>query len=492
MIKRIYGLETEYGCLAQDDMSFSAPENISVKVKDHIFYKNNLGVMDIHHRGWDEPPGNGGFLFNSGRVYIDMGHIEYATPECTGLFDTVTSDKAGERILQRALADLGLKGQASFIKNNVDHFTGATFGCHENYLLRRDIPFSKVVIPKLLPFFVTRQIFTGAGRVGNHNEMFDYGIEDGKGIEYQISQRADYIVTEIYQWIQFSRSIVNSRDEPLADYTKYRRLHLLVGDSNMSEYAIALKIGTTAVMLSLVEGGHITEDISLMDPVQALKDISRDQHFIWLVRLGAGRTISAVDIQRIYLSLAQKYLKGRDEELDWVIREWESVLDSLERDPMELIDRVDWVAKRSLLETFVEEEGVSWDDPWIVSLDLEYHNIDPENGLYYGLERGGGMRRVTTDEQIEKAIYNPPQNTRARGRAQAARKLSEKKLRRRYAIDWDSIYLEGDKYLDMKDPFKTYQNEVSKLFKLSKVPFFLKDEDRSRLKQESKRSRRAR
>ena len=185
-----------------------------------------------------------------------MGHIEYATPECTGLFDLVASDRAGERTLQRALKSLGLEKEASFYKNNIDHYTGATFGCHENYLIRRTVPFSTVVIPALLPFLVTRQVYSGAGRVGSYDDSFCYNGREERDevlredpVAFQISQRADHIVTEIYQWIQFSRAIINTRDEPLADHSKYRRLHLLVGDSNMSDYATALKVGTTALVL---------------------------------------------------------------------------------------------------------------------------------------------------------------------------------------------------------------------------------------------------
>ena len=225
MENRIFGIETEYGCLPPDSDPFLSPDFISVKAKDWVFYRERLGIVDLHYRGRDEPPGNGGFLFNGGRVYIDMGHLEYATPECRGLFDLVAADRAGELIVQRALEQLGMAENASFFKNNIDHYTGATFGCHENYLVRRDVPFSQVLLPAMLPFFVTRQIFAGAGRVGCHTDIFEYGNADEDGVKFQISQRADHIVTEIYQWIQFSRAIINTRHEPLADWGLYRRLH---------------------------------------------------------------------------------------------------------------------------------------------------------------------------------------------------------------------------------------------------------------------------
>ncbi|MDA0747950.1 MAG: proteasome accessory factor PafA2 family protein [bacterium] len=465
MERRIFGLETEYGCMAPEHEGFVSPDAISVKVKDHIFHSERIGIVDIHYRGRDEPPGNGGFLFNSGRVYIDMGHIEYTTPECKSLFDIVAFDRAGELILQRALKALGLEKEASFLKNNVDHFTGATFGCHENYLIRRNVPFSTMVIPALLPFLVTRQIFSGSGRVGSYDDSFYYyGREDQEGafredpVKFQISQRADHIVTEIYQWIQFSRAIINTRDEPLADHSKYRRLHLLMGDSNMSEYATALKVGTTALVLNLLEQKIFPQDVGLGDPVWALKEISRDPTYQWILERKNGRTISAIDIQRRYLELAQRHLQGMDEESDWVLVEWAETLDGLERDPMAMTDRLDWVTKKWMLDMFVESEGVEWSDPWLQSLDLEYHNINPNRGFYYDLERKGLVKRVLDDERINRAIHEPPQDTRAFGRSEVVRALSENRVR--YIVDWDSVYLENERHLSLRDPFQTYEEEV--------------------------------
>ena len=268
-------------------------EGVAARVRDYVFDVLELGLRDIHYRDWGEPPGNGGFLFNGGRLYIDMGHLEYATPECATLFDLVAYDKAIECIINNILTDTGLP--TAFFKNNIDHFTGATFGCHENFQVSRDVPFYRVVIPTLMPFFVTRQIYAGAGRVGAYDEMIEFGDfqdELGEQQNYQISQRADHIVTEIYEWIQFSRAIINTRDEPLSDYTKYRRLHLLVGDSNMSEYATALKVGTTALLLTAIETFHEMHGeklplpgFELADPVYAIRHISRDNTFTWRVEL---------------------------------------------------------------------------------------------------------------------------------------------------------------------------------------------------------------
>jgi hypothetical protein len=463
MRNRIFGLEIEFGCMPSDSEPFLSSDLISAKARDIAFYQQGLGIVDIHYRGRDEPPGNGGFLFNGGRLYIDMGHIEFATPECSGLFDLVAADCAGERIVQGALEKLELADEASFFKNNIDHYTGATFGCHENYLVRREVPFSQVLLPAMLPFFVTRQIFTGSGRVGCHTDIFENGETQDQEVDFQISQRADHIVTEIYQWIQFSRAIINTRDEPLADWGQYRRLHLLVGDSNMSEYATALKVGTTALMLDLLEEG-VHEDVRLLDPVQAIREISRDLSYKWEVQLEDGSHTTAPEIQFRYLQLAERHLRGRDTETDWVLDEWRFVLNALSHDPMSLIDRLDWVAKKWLLESFIKAEGLEWNDPWLQSLDLEYHNLNPEKGLYFDLRNRGMMRRVVDDEQIMRAMVNPPANTRARARSAVMRALSAYKVR--YAIDWDNIYIQEDElYLNLDDPFLTYEAEAEEFIR---------------------------
>ncbi len=435
MKDRIFGLETEYGCLPPESDPFLSPDFISVKTKDGLFFREGLGLVDMHYRGRDEPPGNGGFLFNGGRLYIDMGHVEYATPECSGLFDLVAADRAGELMVQRALDHLDKSGQASFIKNNIDHYTGATFGCHENYLVRREVPFSQVLLPAMLPFFVTRQIFAGAGRVGCHTDIFETGVVAEDAVAYQISQRADHIVTEIYQWIQFSRAIINTRDEPLADWEQFRRLHLLVGDSNMSEYATALKVGTTGLVLQLLEEG-VVPDMGLLNAVDAIRDISRDLSCAWEIQREDGRYTTAIEVQRHYLDLSERLL----------------------HDPGSLIDRVDWIAKKWLLEQFMAAEGVDWNDPWLESLDLEYHNLNPQKGLYFDLLQRGRMKRVVDDERVNNAIANPPADTRAWTRSQVMRALTE--LKARYVVDWDSIYVEEEHYLNIDDPFCLYESEA--------------------------------
>ena len=461
MKKRIFGIETEFGCMTDTERVRGTSEGVAARVRDYVFDVLELGLRDIHYRDWGEPPGNGGFLYNGGRLYIDMGHLEYATPECGTLFDLVAYDKAIEYIINSILADTGLP--TAFFKNNIDHFTGATFGCHENFQVSRDVPFYRVVIPTLMPFFVTRQIYAGAGRVGVYDEMIEFGDfqqEVSEQQNYQISQRADHIVTEIYEWIQFSRAIINTRDEPLSDYTKYRRLHLLVGDSNMSEYAAALKIGTTSLLLTAIETFHEMHGeklplpgFELADPVYAIRHISRDSTFTWRIELKSGKTISAIDLQREYLNFVQTLITERDEETEWVLSAWEAILNDLEKDWESVIPRVDWAAKKWLLETFINEEKLDWDDPWIKSQDLEYHNIHTDTGLYYALQAQGHMERVVTDEQIKYAINNAPQDTRAKVRSFLMRTLTQKQMP--CIVDWHQIYAGHTEYFEMKEPFDT-------------------------------------
>ncbi|MEY2541269.1 MAG: Pup amidohydrolase, partial [Verrucomicrobiota bacterium] len=260
---RVVGIETEYGCLVGEEEAHLNSELWPAKVKNYLFRTAKVGTIDLHYRDYEEPPGNGGFLLNGGRLYLDMGHIEYASPECLNLRDLVTYELAGDDLLQSSLTALGGADQVSFIKNNIDHHTGATFGCHENYLMKREAQFTPPVLGTLLTFLATRQVFTGAGRVGQANPLaFDFEPPPQEAhVDFQLSQRADHIVNDIYQWVQFNRAIINARDEPLADYRKYRRLHLLIGDSNMSPFASALKVGTTACVLSLLEDGHLPRNL---------------------------------------------------------------------------------------------------------------------------------------------------------------------------------------------------------------------------------------
>src|ERR1700692_3400678 len=350
---RIVGVETEYGCLMSPEELRCNSEVWPAKVKNYLFNKARAGTIDLHYRDYEEPPGNGGFLLNGGRLYLDMGHIEYASPECLYLPGLVTYDLAGDDLLQSSLVALGAEDRISFIKNNVDHHTGATFGCHENYLMKREAQFTPPILGTLLTFLATRQIFTGAGRVGQANPLaFDFQLPQPEvHVDFQLSQRADHIVNDIYQWVQFNRAIINARDEPLADYRKYRRLHLLIGDSNMSPFATALKIGTTACVLSLLEEGRLPRNLVLTDAVQSTRDISRDSNGHWIVDLENGKTIGALDVQWQFYDLAQKHLREKapkvfGAEADWLLESWSFVLEALEQNPQSLIGGVDWITKK--------------------------------------------------------------------------------------------------------------------------------------------------
>lgn len=466
---RIVGIETEYGCLASGEGPRSGGENWPLKVKNFLFKKASVGAIDLHYRDYEEPPGNGGFLLNGGRLYLDMGHLEYASPECLDLRDAVTYDIAGDELLQSALGQLGVADRVSFIKNNIDHQTGATFGCHENYLMKREAQFTPAVLGTLLGFLATRQIFTGAGRVGEANPLaFDFEAPRSETpVEFQISQRADHIVNDIYQWVQFNRAIINARDEPLADYRKYRRLHLLIGDSNMSPFATALKVGTTACVLTLLENGCLPHDLVLADAVQATRNISRDKSHAWIVELEDGRTIGALDAQWKFVAAARKYLGGKDAETDWLLESWSYTLDALNGNRASLIGGVDWITKKWLLEMFMESEGVGWDEPWLESIDLEYHNIDPAKGLFFGVTPAKRIGEWNDSVRRATAATSPPSDTRAAGRARAVAALQDSE--RPYVINWDSVATDNHAFVVMGDPFDTYEGEVDNFIEQLKL-----------------------
>ena len=461
-MNRVVGIETEYGCLVSGEAGHG-PDAWPARVKNYLFKKAKAGVIDLHYRDYEEPPGNGGFLLNGGRLYIDMGHLEYSSPECRAVEDSVAYDLAGDQLLQSALEALGVSEEVAFIKNNVDHNTGATFGCHENYLMKRELQFSPRLLGTLLSFLATRQLFTGAGRVGQASPLaFDFEPAPNAGsVPFQLSQRADHIVNDIYQWVQFNRAIINARDEPLADYRKYRRLHLLIGDSNMSPFATALKIGTTALVLTLLEEGSLPDDVILLDAVLATRQISHEGTGHAVVHLEDNRTRSALDIQQEFLAHARNELAGRDEETDWILESWAFTVDALANKPELLLGGVDWISKKWLLDTFRESEGLSWQDPWLQSLDLEYHNINPAKGLFFALKAAKGIGEFNQRMRRPAAMLQPPADTRACGRGMAVSMFQERKLP--YVINWDSISLDNTPYLPMPDPFETYEGQLRTL-----------------------------
>ncbi len=471
------------------DPSAGTSEEIVEQVKDHAFYDRKLGVIDMHARDYAfEPARAGGFLKNGGRLYIDAvgSHEEYATAECSNLLDLIRHDRAGRTLLAELLAELGLDDVVSFHNNSIDHFGGHTFGCHENYLVQIEDKFFTDALSYLLPFLVTRQIFAGIGRVGGHrlsrpnskNNIMTmgehevdyvwvsnfYGVEIDPSVDFQLSQRADHIVKTISSRVRFNRAIINPKWDSYYSFSNLHRLHILFGESNMSEFACMLKIGTTSLVLDLIEEGAHPHNIELEDPLETLRSVSRDPSLKWPVKMRNGDTISAIDLQRRYLDAAMKYFHRRDDQTDLILTEWKNILDDLERDPLSTSDRLDWSAKRSLYTQYMEETGAKWQDDVMQSLDLEYHNINPNTGLFYGLEQAGLMRRVVTDDEVAHAITNPPSNTRASGRGQIVSALLEHP-NCRYVIDWDAIYIERNRQLDLKDPFNTYEKEAVRFLK---------------------------
>ena len=372
-------------------------------------------------------------IYNGSRFYNDHTHPEYSTGECLGLFELVAQDKAGERIVdicaQRRTEALD-KGVVRMYKNNTD-FEGHSYGCHENYLMDRSVPFERI-LDGLQPFFATRQIYCGAGKVGVERE--------DKAPIYQLSQRAEFFEVIASVDTMHKRPIVNTRDEPHADPELHRRLHVIIGDANMSEYITALKVGTTALVIDLIEADCLP-DYRLKDPIAALKNIARDQTYEWLVEVeGPGNhLVSALEIQDAFLALARREFAGRDKETDWVLSAWDDVLGKLGNDPMDLVGTCDWVTKKWLVDSFCEAENLAWDNPddlfWMQSQDLEYSNVDREFGLYYLLESQGQMVRLVGDDEVAAAMAEPPTGTRAYFRGRSLEKFGEHVS----SINWDRI-----------------------------------------------------
>jgi proteasome accessory factor PafA2 len=370
-------------------------------------------------------------LSNGARFYNDHAHPEYSTPECTTLREVVSQDKAGERILaecaRRRNKKLLPEREVRLYKNNTD-FIGHSYGCHDNFLMSRNVPWDRVV-NDMLPFLVTRQIFAGAGKMGVEAES----VASQVGL-YQISQRADFFSVIVSIDTMNRRPLINTRDEPHADSSRYRRFHVIIGDSNMSEIATALKMGTTSLVLELIEAGKAPQ-LEFAQPIETTKAISRDQTYSWIIELKDGRKISAIDVQRMYMAAAMAHCDRDDPETAWLLAEWDSVLNDLQKDVMLCRDRVDWVAKKYLLNTLKEEEGLAWTDPWLQSIDLEYHNISLDQGLHYALLREGQMRRFVSEDDIRSAIFSPPETTRAYFRGRSVAKFNNEVS----SIHWDEV-----------------------------------------------------
>jgi proteasome accessory factor PafA2 len=372
-------------------------------------------------------------LTNGARLYVDHAHPEYSTPEVVTPRDVVLWDKAGERVMVEAMrraATVPGSPPVQLYKNNTDN-KGASYGAHENYLMRRETPFVDIVA-HLTPFFVSRQVVTGAGRVGIG--------QDGSGDGFQISQRADFFEVEVGLETTLKRPIINTRDEPHADAEKYRRLHVIIGDANLSEIATYLKVGTTALVLAMIEDRFLTGDLALSEPVSDLRAVSHDPRLKHTVRMRDGKRITALQLQVEYCERARKYVEDRfgsdaDEQTLDVLARWESVLDRLATDPMLCARELDWVAKLRLLEGYRQRDGLGWSSPRLQLVDLQYSDIRPDKGLYNRLVARGDMDLLVDEEDVRAAMTAPPANTRAYFRGRCLEKYAGQVV----AASWDSV-----------------------------------------------------
>jgi Pup amidohydrolase len=455
-IPKICGIETEYGIVVQEAVDFNPILTSSFLINAYakpIFkrvkwdYDEERPLRDA--RGFDREGDPAAeeetglvnvILPNGSRYYVDHAHPEYSSPECSSPLDVVIWDKAGERILEQsveAVNNLTPSRQRLFICKNNSDGKGNSYGCHENYLVDRRTPFPNLV-KHLIPFFVSRQIFTGAGKVGAENSA--------DKTDYQISQRADFFEVEVGLETTFKRPIINTRDEPHADPERFRRLHVIVGDANMAELPIFLKMGTTSLMLAMIEDDFIANDMTLADPLGAIRAVSHDPSCRKTIETAEGASLTAVELQWEYLKLAKKYVAENDasDASDRVLEEWERVLEGLERDPMSLSSDLDWVAKRTLLEAYRERDGLSWDHPKLRLIDLQYHEVRRDRSLYRKLADSDKITRLVTDAEIERAVDHPPEDTRAYFRGECLRRFSA----RIAAASWDSLIFDvGDDVL---------------------------------------------
>ncbi len=472
---RLFGIETEYG-ISREDTESADPVVESMELvrayldghftrrwdyrgehphEDQRGFRVSELAQDKEEDLFAEQDAHRPFSFhemksdlvlpNGARFYNDHTHPEYSTPECRTVKDIVAHDRAGERILwmaaQRRNEVLGGRVMQLY-KNNTD-FSGHSYGCHDNYLVSRAINFDSLV-RGLLPFLVSRQVVSGAGKVGG--EAQERGFTPGG---FQLSQRADFMETELSVDTMHNRPILNTRDEPHATREHYRRLHLILGDANMCEYSTALKIGTTRVVLDMIAEGFVPS-FDLASPVAAIQAISQDPELKVVVKRQQGGTISGLDIQREYVEQARRVLTNIDEETEWILQEWEQVVDQLQKDPLPLVGKIDWVTKRWLLESFVQEEKIGWDDPWLASLDLEYHNIDPERGLFCGLEAEGQATSLSQEDDIQEAMKHGPLDTRGGLRGLCVQRFGEDIS----SIQWEGVHFNGKNsklHLDLLD-----------------------------------------
>ncbi|MCX4968348.1 MULTISPECIES: Pup--protein ligase [unclassified Streptomyces] len=449
MDRRIFGLENEYGvtCTFRGQRRLSPDEVARYLFRRVVSWGRSSNV----------------FLRNGARLYLDVGsHPEYATPECDNVTELVTHDKAGERILEGLLVDAerrlheeGIAGDVYLFKNNTDS-AGNSYGCHENYLVARHGEFSRLA-DILIPFLVTRQLICGAGKV----------LQTPRGAVYCVSQRAEHIWEGVSSATTRSRPIINTRDEPHADAERYRRLHVIVGDSNMSETTMLLKVGATDLVLRMIEAGTVMRDLTLENPIRAIREVSHDITGRRKVRLASGREASAIEIQREYYEKAVDFVERRGIRtgtVDQVLELWGRTLDAVEAEDLDRIGtEIDWVMKYKLIERYRAKHNMTMSNPRVAQIDLAYHDIHRRRGLYYLLERKGQVARICDDLKIFEGKSVPPQTTRARLRGDFIRRAQEQ--RRDFTVDWVHLKLndQAQRTVLCKDPFRSVDDRVEKL-----------------------------
>ena len=446
--RRIFGLENEYGvtCTLRGQRRLSPDEVARYLFRRVVSWGRSSNV----------------FLENGARLYLAVGsHPEYATPECDSIEDLVAHDKAGERILEGLIAsaesrldDEGIRGVIYLFKNNTDS-AGNSYGCHENYLTSRRDDFSHFV-QVLVPFFVSRQIYCGAGKV----------LQTARGAMFCLSQRAEHIWEGVSSATTRSRPIINTRDEPHADAERFRRLHVIVGDSNMSEYATFLKVGATSILLRMLEDPSIViRDLTLEDPIRAIREISHDITCRSEVRLANGRELSALDIQREYLDRALRYheRRGLPALEERALSMWQHCIERIENEPLDLDRECDWVIKYRLVEAYRERHQLPLGHPRVALLDLQYHDVNRSRGVFYLLQAKGRVDRIVTDEAVTKAMDSPPATTRARLRGEFIKRAKEQ--RRDFTVDWVHLKLNDptQRTVLLKDPFRSHDERVERL-----------------------------
>ncbi|CAM5232290.1 MULTISPECIES: Pup--protein ligase [Streptomyces] len=449
MDRRIFGLENEYGvtCTFRGQRRLSPDEVARYLFRRVVSWGRSSNV----------------FLRNGARLYLDVGsHPEYATPECDNVIELVTHDKAGERILEGLLVDAerrlheeGIAGDVYLFKNNTDS-AGNSYGCHENYLVARHGEFSRLA-DILIPFLVTRQLLCGAGKV----------LQTPRGAVYCVSQRAEHIWEGVSSATTRSRPIINTRDEPHADAERYRRLHVIVGDSNMSETTMLLKVGATDLVLRMIEAGTVMRDLTLENPIRAIREVSHDITGRRKVRLASGREASALEVQREYYEKAVDFCERRGIRtgtVEQVLELWGRTLDAIESEDLDRIGtEIDWVMKYKLIERYRAKHNMTMSHPRVAQIDLAYHDIHRRRGLYYLLEKKGQATRICNDLKIFEGKSVPPQTTRARLRGDFIRRAQEQ--RRDFTVDWVHLKLndQAQRTVLCKDPFRSVDDRVEKL-----------------------------